>query len=405
MSHQSPLKEYAGMVSGLTKLKTALSQSNLENYRILTDSLAKAIAPSIAISEIVGKQARMLSAFNSSTYAQSLAVSALDQQWRTLASIASMCKTPEITNLQHSLLHNDFSGVQTFADSLKTSQIEAPNLALLKISPLFSDVVIPRGLSSVVKGLHIDTAQRLASSTTISFDTKDKKFYVESSPEDRASISETNIICSSLQLLSGIDEADLISFLSQLENNPAFACEHETGQHIRDIISNWDAIMGFDCDHYYHARSLSESAKPYTEAQLRQAPTGYTGHGRYNYVGQSHYYFSNVEKGAILEVTKHTTDRRIQIAKLQPVKPIRMIDLSIDIQKPNKFLEYCRVSPNLEESPKIRREYLLPCYVANCCKLYRIDGIKYYGSKEYTNYVSWNDGFFKITHSEIKHVT
>lgn len=403
MSHQSPLKEYAGMVSGLSALKTALSQSNIENYRLLTDRLANAIAPSAAISEIVSKQSRMLSAFNSSAYSQSLAISALNQQWGTLASIAGMCKTPEIANLQQSLLHNDFTGLQVFADSLKTSRIEAPNLALLRLSPLFSEIEIPRGLSSVVRGLHIDAAQRLASSTKISFDTIDKKFFVEASPHDRASITETNIICSSLQLLSGIDEADLISFLTQLEDNPAFACEHETGVHIREIISKWDATMGFDCECYYHARSLPEGAKPYTEAELRSAPSGYTGHGRYNYVGQSHYYFSDVEKGAILEVTKHTAKKRIQIATLHPTKPIRMIDLSIEVPTKNKFLEYCRFSPNLEESPKIRKEYLLPSYVANCCKLYKIEGIKYYGSKEYQNYVSWSDGYFEITRSEIKY--
>ena len=163
MSHQSPLKEYIGMVSGLSTLKTALRQSNIENYRVLTDSLSKAIAPSVAISEIVNKQTRMLSAFNSSAYSQSLAVTALNQQWNTLASIASMCKTPEIASLQQSLLHNDFTGLQAFADSLKTSRIEAPNLALLRLSPLFSEIDIPRGLSSVVKGLHVDAAQRLAS--------------------------------------------------------------------------------------------------------------------------------------------------------------------------------------------------------------------------------------------------
>lgn len=402
MSSKSPLKEYAGMVSAISTLKNALQQSNIENYRVLTDNLSKAIAPSKAISEIVGRQTHMLSAFTSSAYSQSLAVSALHQQWSTLASISSMCKTPEITALQQSLLRNDFAGLQVFADALKSSRIEAPNLALLKISPLFSDVAIPRGLGSVVRNLHVDTAQRLASSSKISFDLIDKKFFVEESPQDRASITETNIICSSLQLLSGIDEADLISFVTQLENNPAFASEHQTGIHIREIISKWDATMGFDCDCYYHARSLPEGKKPYTEQELRSAPSGYTGHGRYNYVGQSHYYFSDVEKGAILEVTKHTADKRIQIATLHPTKSIRMIDLSIEVPTQNKFLEYCRISPNLAESPKIRKEYLLPSYVANCCKLYNIDGIKYYGSKEYTNYVAWNDGYFDITGSAIK---
>ena len=116
MSSKSLFEEYAGMVSAMSTLKSALQQSNIENYRALTDSLSKAIAPSIAISEIVGRQTHMLSAFTSS-YSQSLAASALHPQWSTLASISSMCKTPEITALQQSLLRNDVSGVQVFADA------------------------------------------------------------------------------------------------------------------------------------------------------------------------------------------------------------------------------------------------------------------------------------------------
>ena len=270
------------------------------------------------------------------------------------------------------------------------------------MSSIFEGVSFPRGLISAVNNLHVDTAKRLLTSESLSFDTKDKCFYVESSPEDRATVSETNILCSSLQLLSDIDEADLISFLTQLEKHPAFASEHRTGIRIREIVATWEQYLDFDQEYFYHARALKEGACPYTETELRQAPTGYTGHGRYNYIGQSHYYFSDIEKGAIIEVKKHIKDTHVQIAKLRPNRSIRMIDLSEEISSPNKFLEYCRFSPSPDQYPNVKREYLLPCYVAGCCKIHGIEGIKYYGSKEYKNYVSWDDGYFDIVSSHVQ---
>ena len=162
--------------------------------------------------------------------------------------------------------------------------------------------------------------------------------------------------------------------------------------------------IDFDHDTYYHARILPEGHCPYTENELRQAPYGVTWHGRFNYVGQSHYYFSDVQKGALLEVAKHSKEKQVQIATLKPSRKIKMIDLSGELTTQNKFLEYCRFNPSPDQYPNIKREYLLPCYVANCCEMHGIEGIKYYGSKEYKNYVSWNDSYFKFVSSEIQHL-
>ena len=103
-----------------------------------------------------------------------------------------------------------------------------------------------------------------------------------------------------------------------------------------------------------------------------------------------------------MEIGKHTKDSRVQVAKLKPIKTIRMIDLSHETTSKNKFLDYCCFAPKPEEYPLIKKEYLIPCYVAICCKKQGIEGIKYYGSKEYKNYVSWDDTYFDIVDSEIK---
>lgn len=130
---------------------------------------------------------------------------------------------------------------------------------------------------------------------------------------------------------------------------------------------------------------------------------GVTWHGRFNFVGQSHYYFSDVPRGAIMEISKHTKEPRVQIAKLRPTRSIRMIDLSQELKTKNKFLDYCRFSAT-NNNLHIQREYLLPCFVADCCRASGIEGIKYYGSKEYKNYVSWDDTFFAFEGSEIQQI-
>lgn len=57
------------------------------------------------------------------------------------------------------------------------------------------------------------------------------------------------------------------------------------------------------------------------------------------------------------------------------------------------FIESFRLKEN--DTNKMPTEYLLPGYVAECCKLIGIEGIKFYGSEKYVNYVSWENGYFE----------
>jgi hypothetical protein len=75
--------------------------------------------------------------------------------------------------------------------------------------------------------------------------------YVAHDPEEKVSIPETNIICSSLDLLSELTEADLISFLNYLSRYPEFGSTYETGRAINEIIAQWDVKIGFEEDYYY----------------------------------------------------------------------------------------------------------------------------------------------------------
>ena len=59
----------------------------------------------------------------------------------------------------------------------------------------------------------------------------------------------------------------------------------------------------------------------------------------------------------------------------------------------NVFLKFVRF-PLDEDNSKRPRAYLIPSFVSDCCSECGLDGIKYYGGKDYSNYVTWNDGFY-----------
>ena len=87
-------------------------------------------------------------------------------------------------------------------------------------------------------------------------------------------------------------------------------------------------------------------------------------------------------------------DQEIQTIRIRPVKNIKLLDLSGTLHRGKTFLRMIRYSIT-EDCNKMPKEYLLPCFVADCCQQIGFDGIKYYGSKDYNNYVSWSDGYFK----------
>lgn len=396
---------YEGISRALANYSNILSRFNNENYNRILESVSRNLSLNDTLGEISLRQKALFDRLESPLLKYAETMDMVSLQWDALSKIASAFKTPEIDKLQKSLMQNNFAGLFEFADALQTSYIEAPNIALLKTAKIFEhiDIALPKGLPTIINNLNVDAANRLAYSENISLDVPSRMFYLEESPNERVNVQETNIICSSLHLLSGVDETDLIVFLNCLEQHPNLALNNPTGRRILEIISEWNEMIDFDQPYYYHARALGENDCPYTEAELRRAPTGVTWHGRFNFVGQSHYYFSDVPKGAIMEVSKHTKEPRVQIAKLRPTRSIRMIDLSQELKTKNKFLDYCRFGAT-NNNLHIQREYLLPCFVADCCRASGIEGIKYYGSKEYKNYVSWDDSYFAFEGSEIQQI-
>lgn len=200
----------------------------------------------------------------------------------------------------------------------------------------------------------------------------------------------------SLELFEDISFDDLLSFESQLYEDRTFAIIHPIGLKIFHIIQNWNTFISFENISYYHARKLDPGRRPFLDQEMLKAPLNITSHGRYNAIGESCYYIAETKDGATMEITKHNKNSKpvIQVVGLKPIKSIKMIDLSADQNGTNKFLDHLRFTAD-KENGKIVKEYLLPNFVASCCKKVGIEGIKY-KSTGYNCCVLWKDNYFEF---------
>ena len=315
--------------------------------------------------------------------------------------------TPMTQAMQDAVISSNYTMMRdALMEELCKPLINISDFAFLKLTFLEESIlrqtIYPEGLSSALNALNACAAVRLANCTDISYEVSTKRFIETNNPDHKATVNEMNVICAGADIFENlaadeedaITESEMMDFLSFLESQRTFAATTTTGEKIRKLIEN-GARIDFDCDVYFHARYRDESTCPYTYSQMLKAPSGMPGPGRFNFAGQSYYYFANSKDGAIAEIRKHNKAKSgsVQTARIYPVKPISLLDLSGTMPGGRVFLKYIRF-PLSDENSKMPREYLIPNFVSDCCRSLDIEGIKYLGSSKYSNYVCWNDGYF-----------
>lgn len=323
-------------------------------------------------------------------------------------------KTPELLKLQEQivdcgLMADSQSVIGSFVSNLSLTwqsslgmtdiaerSMAAQNIAFLRLTRNYRDLKLPRGGKTVVRDLSKTAAEKLTQTDQILFDPGKGEFYHKDTPKQKVTANEITVVESAMDLLAGITLDELISFESQLFEDSFFAMDHPVGKKIFAIIRNWTEFMDFDHDTYYHARMLRKGGKPFLDQEMMKAPVNISAHGRYNAIGKSCYYITDSLEGALSEIRKHSGGIKpaIQVAAIRPVKSIKLIDLSEEISGRNNFIEHLRYTVDNEEG-KIIKEYLLPNFVASCCKKLGIDGIKYL-STGYCCYVMWKDDYFEF---------
>ena len=331
-----------------------------------------------------------------------------------LAAFEDAAITPELREFRTQLevnvqeMGNGMSAISDYINGL-TSQwdnalrltdvfersIAAQNLAMVRILPCYNDLKLPRGSKKVLRSLTKTTAKKLMQSDEIRFDPKEKDFYHKESPDSKLSADQITVVESSLELFAEFTLDELLSFESKLEQNFAFAVRHPVGVRIYEILQQWKSFVNFENITYYHARTLGENQRPFHDSEMMKAPTNVSAHGRYNEVGRSCYYIAENKDGALKEIYKHSgkTKPRVQVIGLKAIKSAKLLDLSGDVKGTNRFIEHLRFTVENDEGRTVQ-EYLLPNFVASCCKELGIDGIRY-KSTGYKCCVLWKDDYFE----------
>ena len=328
-------------------------------------------------------------------------------QTELLRSTQQFYLTETINAFRNSLIHNNyFSAIDAITKSLQNSIIEVPDIALLRLNKPLLDLInvdLPRGLRTSIDTLHTKTAIALSTSENISYNSKDATFFVEANPDDNGKARVVNVIFSAARLFSDLTEEELFALHRHLSTYPSLGSAHYVGEKIMKIVKDIKSTISFDSEYFYHARTIDDDVSPYTDEDMTCAPHGITSFGRFNHIGDNYFYFSDQKAGAVEEVRKHNPKSKVQVAQLRPKGKIKMVDISQNEE--NVFLKYCRFKFDTTSNKKVPREYLIPSYFSDCCKLQGFDGIKYYGTQSYKNYVTWKDGNFVFVDQEILDMT
>ena len=365
---------------------------------LVPDSVLSSMAGALNVLTAAIQPYRDMNPFNSDVLAvfETASITPELQEFRAQYEISVQAMGSGITAISDYIdeLTTQWNNAFALNDVLERS-IAAQNFAVVRILPNYNDLDLPRGGKRILKSLTKTTAKKLMQSEKIQFDPKEKVFYYKDSPDNKLSADQITVVASSLELFEEFSLDELLSFESKLEQNFAFALHHPVGIRIYEMLKNWNYFVSFEDITYYHARTLGEHQRPYHDSEMMKAPTNVSAHGRYNEVGRSCYYIAEGKEGALKEIYKHSggTKPRVQVIGLKAVKPVELLDLSGEIKKTNRFIEHLRFTVE-NEAGRTVHEYLLPNYVASCCKEIGIDGIRY-RSTGYNCCVLWKDDYFE----------
>lgn len=354
-------KQQASVIQTLKPLQDAI-----QPYHSMTEQNSSGLAAATASISSVAKTLVPDDAINSITESMKTVATVVQPyqdmnlfKANVLAAIESATITPELQAFRSQLESNvqamgltaisDYIGglasqwdnALALSDVLDRS-IAAQNLAVVRMLPNYNDLVLPRGSKKVLKSLTKTTAKKLMESDKIQFDPKGKNFYHKESPDVKFSADQITVVESSLELFEEFSLDSLLSFESKLEQNYAFASRHPVGVRIFEMLENWNHFVSFENITYYHARPLDEHQRPYHDFEMMRAPMNVSAHGRYNEVGRSCYYIAEDKEGALKEIYKHSggTKPRVQVIGLKAVKLVKLLDLSGEAKKTNRFIEH-----------------------------------------------------------------
>lgn len=191
------------------------------------------------------------------------------------------------------------------------------------------------------------------------------------------------------QIIPELSNNEVFEFLEFLTKTPLLGLEHTTGKKILSSIRNVD-VKKIQCKlklTLYHGRIREDNNRSYTEQELLAPPYLTSKLNRYNMPGISSYYLTENLNIVLNELGWKDNDNKVDAAIIEVNDDFTLVDLT---KQDSELIKYCYI--NSKGDTDIQA-YIIPNFIADCCRIYAIDGIKYKSVKdnfESTNYVLFN---------------
>lgn len=190
--------------------------------------------------------------------------------------------------------------------------------------------------------------------------------------------------------ISSISIDDASNFYNHLTKFPMLGLKHHVGEKILNGIEKISSTELVNQKLYRGHVWEDGQNVPYSELEMFDAPYGYPEQGRFNAKGHGFLYVGDSKEGIIHELP-NPDKRPLTILQMTLSKKVGILDLT---DKPCPIFEFCGYP--LRDN-KVNHEYLIPNFIAQCCQVVQIEGIKYKSTKypDMNNYV-----FFDLSKSD-----
>lgn len=178
-------------------------------------------------------------------------------------------------------------------------------------------------------------------------------------------------------------------FINFLHKYPFLGLENKTGRKIQEEIKNLKrATITIKDEIWYRARNLDKDnpSKIFSEKDMDCPPSKKAREGRFNHYGQRALYLGSFDSCCVSEINKGNFLTTCWIQKVRVIKA-NIIDLT-NLEK-TENLENCPLfvaglivtgeleNHNPEHNEYYKPEYVITQFLADLCRFYKIDGIKY----------------------------
>ncbi|OME83657.1 hypothetical protein BK122_09560 [Paenibacillus pabuli] len=175
-----------------------------------------------------------------------------------------------------------------------------------------------------------------------------------------------------MQLIGKITTEEMVAFTGHLQRFPMLGLEHKVGKLIRNSVKGLAKNVRLSGEFYRCRTRKSDEIMPWTEMEMWEAPSGISSQGRFNIEGNGFLYFSRDKEIAIMEMKQPSgTIIDIMNIKCEPKMDIKVIDIT-DLEV--NLFKFCMFRAG---DTRVKKEYLLPNFLSQCCQIENIHAIKY----------------------------